>query len=367
MRFPPTITCYSATSVLPLLIDQQWSDMMTYLGVLQQVKKEQISPVFLLYGSESYFIQNLRKHIVKAVVADSEDENLSTYDLEEVPIQEVIADAETYPFFGERKLIIATNPVFLKAKPDKLAFEHDLEAFYRYLNEPVDYSVLVLIAPYEKIDERKKISKSLKKSAVVAACNPIKDHELNKWIKDLAGNLKITIAQDAYEIFEAELASNLYLLQNELTKLAMYVGEGGTVTKEIAEDLIAPTANSSSLRLVDAVIERNLQKAITIYKDLEKMKEEPIALIGLLAFQFRMIFRVKLLRQKGYSQFQMQKQIGAHPYVIKIALSREKQFSTQKLEYIMNQLTNADAVMKQGKMEKGLAFELLLYDLIQSA
>src|SRR5699024_1249058 len=94
------------------------------------------------------------------------------------------------------------------------------------------------------------------------------------------------------------------------------------------------------------------------------MKEEPIALIGLLAFKFRMIFRVKLLRQKGYSQFQMQKQIGGHPYVIKIALSREKQFTVQKLKYIMDQLAVADARMKQGEMEKDLAIELLLYALI---
>ena|SRR5690625_93576 len=339
---------------------------MSYLEVLQQIKKKQIAPVFLLYGSESFFIQNLKKHIVQAVVGSNDDENLITYDLEEVPIQEVVADAETYPFFGEKKLIFATNPVFLKAKPDKLPFEHDLEALQRYLNEPVDYSVLVFIAPYEKIDERKKISKLLKKNAVTAACNPVKEYELNKWIKDLADNLKISITPDAYDVMEAELTSDLYLLQNELTKLAMYVGDGGTVTKEIAEDLIAPTANSSSLRLVDAVIERNLHKAIMIYKDLEKMKEEPIALIGLLAYQFRMIFRVKLLRQKGYSQFQMQKQIGAHPYVIKIALNREKQFSIQKLEYIMDQLTNTDATMKQGRMEKDLAFELLLHAIIQN-
>ncbi|WP_029266829.1 DNA polymerase III subunit delta [Virgibacillus alimentarius] len=338
---------------------------MSYLEVFKQVKNKEISPIFLLYGSETYFIQNLKKHISNTVIGHKENENLSTYDLEEVPIQEVISDVETYPFFGDRKLIIASNPVFLKAKPDKLPFEHDLDALQQYVNNPVDYSVLILTAPYEKIDERKKISKFLRKKAAVVECNPLKDHELNKWITNIANSLKITINHDVYEIFDAELASDLNLMQNELNKLAMYVGEGGTVTKEIAEDLIAPTANSTSLRLVDAVIERNLHKAITIFKDLEKMKEEPIALIALLAFQFRMIFRVKLLKQKGYSQFQMQKQIGAHPYVIKIALSREKQFSKRKLEHIMDQLADADSAMKRGQMEKDLVFELLLYELVK--
>lgn len=156
-------------------------------------------------------------------------------------------------------------------------------------------------------------------------------------------------------------------MESELKKFSTFVGEGGLVTKEVVENLISHTSNISSLRLVDAVIDRNLHKAISIFKDLEKMNEEPIALIGLLAFQFRTILRVKLLKQKGYTQFQMQKQLGAHPYVIKIALSREKQFSVQKLESIIDKLANTDAVMKQGNMDKQLSFELLLYDLINVA
>lgn len=366
MHFPPAITCYLRVAVLPLFYLNNGVNKMSYLDVLQKVQQKQISSVFLLYGSESYFIQNLKKHIINNTTDGDEDENLSVYDLEEVPIQEVIADAETFPFFGERKLIIAENPTFLKGKPDKLPFEHDLDELQRYVMDPADYSVLLFIAPYEKLDERKKISKLLKKHASVAECNPVKEQEVNKWIKKLADNLDIYIDKDAYEIIEAELGTDLYLLQNELTKLATYVGENGTVTNEIAEQLIAPTANSSSLKLVDAVIARDLHKAIAIYKDLEKKKEEPIALIGLLAFQFRMIFRTKLLRQKGYSQLQIQKQIGGHPYVIKIALNREKQFTVRKLKYIMEQLAVADSRMKQGKMEKDLAFEFLLYELIQS-
>lgn len=337
---------------------------MSYMEVMQSVKKNQIVPAYLIYGSEAYFIQNLKEQISKQILTKDKD-NLSTYDLEETSIQEVIADVETYPFFGDKKLVIATNPVFLKAKPDKLTFEHDLIALEQYLTSPVDYSIFVIIAAYEKIDERKKVSKLLKKNTKVAICNPIKEYELTKWINSLAENLKISIADNAYDIFETELSTNLHLLESELTKLATYVGEGGTITREIAEDLIAHTSNSSSLRLVDAVIDRNLHKAIEIYKDLEKMKEEPIALIGLLAFQFRIILRVKLLKLKGYSQSQMQKQLGAHPYVIKIALQRERQFSVEKLQHIMDMMTNADATMKQGGMEKGLTFELLLYDLIQ--
>lgn len=336
---------------------------MSYLDIAQKIKKNQLASIYLLYGTESFFIQDIKKQITNAILPDGDIENLSTYDLDETPIQEVISDAETYPLFGERKLIIAHNPSFLKAKPNKIPFDHDLDHLQKYLENPVDYSTVVFIAEYEKIDERKKVTKAVKKNASVVNCDPVKEHELAKWIKTIAKEYQITIEPDAYDVIEGELEANLHLLQNEMMKFALYVGEGGRVTKNDAELLISHTMNSSSLRLVDAVIDGDLRKAISIYRDLLKMKEEPIAMVALLAYQFRTLLRVKLLKQKGYSQAQMQKQLGIHPFVVKIALSREHKFTIEQLSIFIDKLTNADANMKQGKMEKELVFDLLLYDL----
>jgi DNA polymerase-3 subunit delta len=337
---------------------------MSFSEVMKQIKKKQILPVYLVYGSESYFIQQFRTAITEAVLGEDKDD-LTVYDLEETPVQEVIRDAETFPFFGDNKLIIAMNPVFLKAKPDSLDFEHDLAVLEAYLDNPADYSTLVFIAPYEKIDERKKICKQLKKKSSVVPCKSVKEYETGGWLNEMSSRHNINIDQEARELMETELSTNLHLLENEIGKLAAFAGENGTITKETAESLLSRTPESSSLRLVDAVIDRDLHKAISIYKDLEKMREEPIALVALLAFQFRMLLQVKLLKQKGVTQFDMQKQLRAHPYVIKIALKRERQFTVENLKRIMDTLANTDAQMKQGAMEKGLAFEFLLYDLIQ--
>lgn len=337
---------------------------MDYFTALKEIKQKKIQPIYLLYGTESYFIQNIVNHIKKQI-AETDDQNVSMFDLEETPIEEVITDVETYPFFSETKLVIANHPIFLKAQPDKLPFEHKITALETYIKQPVDYTTLILIAPYEKLDERKKIVKQLKKEVTFVECNAIKEYEITKWIENLSKNLNIQIDSDAYSVIERESSTNLFLLQNEIEKMAMYVGANGVVTKQIAEELISKNLNSSAIRLIDAVIEQDLKKALAIYHDLVKMKEEPIAFIGLLAFQFRMLLRVKLLKNKGYGQQQLQKQIQAHPYVIKMALQREKRFGINQLKHIMIALADADAKMKQGTMEKNLTFELLLYQLIQ--
>lgn len=338
---------------------------MSYFEVLKEIKKNKIAPLYLLHGTETKLAENIKKQVIeKTLTTEDRDTSLSTYDLEETSIQEVIEDAETYPFFGEKKIIIAHNPSFLKARPDKSAVEHNLDVFQNYINEPAPYTVLILIAPYEKLDERKKIIKSFKKTGKLVACQPVKEWEINKWVEDMALGLKVETDPGVVDLIVEETGTDLQMLQNELEKMAIYIGENGRITRAVAEELISHQSNTSGLKLVDAVMEKNLQKAITIYKDLEKLKEEPVALVALLSSQFRTILHAKLLRQKGYSQQQMAQQLRVHPYVIKMSLQRERNFSLQELESIMSSITETDGVIKQGKMEKSLAFEMLLYELI---
>ncbi|HEY4602695.1 MAG TPA: DNA polymerase III subunit delta [Cerasibacillus sp.] len=335
---------------------------MTYLNLSRRLKKNDIPLVSLVYGEETFFIQRLKDLFIKQVNTDSE--NIMTYDLTETPIQDVLADAMTYPFFEGKKLIFATNPIFLQTKAKKLPFEHQLTVLEDYLQAPPDYSIVVFIHTAEKIDSRKKITKQLKQKAEIAVCETIKPHEAEKWVITMAEDLHVTIEREAIYLLDPDLLINLQLLQSEISKLALYVGEGGVITKEIVEKLVSHTPTSSALRLVDAVMIADLYKAIAIYHDLLKQKEDQIALIGLLAYQFRMILRVKLLKQKGYSQGQIQKSLGVHPYVVKIAHERERQFSIKRLKYIINQLAETDALLKQGKMDKNIAFELLLHNLM---
>jgi DNA polymerase III subunit delta len=332
---------------------------MSYTDALKAIKKKDFSPIYLLYGTESYFMQDIKEKIEKQF-ALSDGTNVSVYDLEETPIQEVIADAEEYPFFSDHKLIVAHHPFFLKAKPDKSAVDHRLESLEQYAQTPAEWTTLVLLAPYEKVDERKKIIKTIKKTGQAVACMPVKEWDLSDWIVTLCKENNILLEDAVTDLLIQESGSDLSMLRSEIEKLALYAGEGAKVTIEMAEPLVSHQQTSSGLKLVDALMAGNLAKAIYIYHDLLKLKEEPIALIALLASQFRTILHVKLLKQKGYNQAKMAEVIKGHPFVIKLALKREAHFSEEELKHILLRAAETDADLKQGRMEKNLAFELLL-------
>src|SRR5690625_2066915 len=188
---------------------------MSFQAKLKQIRKKQFPEVILLYGNEPYFIQTYKKTLMETIVGD-DLENISTYDLEETPIEEVITDVETYPFFGGNKLVIATNPVFLTTERMKLPFTHELDALETYIHHPVDYSILVFILENRTIDKRRKITKQLLKKALVFDCHAIKDAEKSDWIEKIAQQFDLTIDPDARELLDSKLPNQLQMIENEL-------------------------------------------------------------------------------------------------------------------------------------------------------
>ncbi|MGP4042383.1 DNA polymerase III subunit delta [Gracilibacillus sp. D59] len=338
---------------------------MSYLACIEEMKKGKIEPVYYFYGTETYMIEALKQSLISNGMAqDEQDTNLSIYDLEEMPIQEVVTDAETFPFLGERKIIIATNADFLRAKTVKTEIEHQPQVLIDYIQNPAPYSVLVMIAPYEKVDERKKVVKQLKKAAKTVACEPLKEWNMQEVIGTIAKEHGVSISEEVMTYFINEIGTNLMIIHSEMEKLALYVGEGNEIRLEDAELLLSSQENSSALKLMDAIMANDLAKAMDITKDLEKMNEDPIALIALVASQFRTLLHVKLLKQKGYTQQQMASQLKIHPYVAKLSIQRQNKFQVKELKEAIDLLTETDAQIKSGRMDKSLAFELLLYRLI---
>lgn len=339
---------------------------MSYFKTIKSINSGTIAPVYLLFGQERYLIQTITQSIITKKLAD-DSENLSTYDLMETPLVDVITDAETFPFFGDHKVIIANQAVFLQARPPKLSIEHELHTLEQYVERPSPTTTLIVVAPFESIDGRKKITRTLRKHAEVVECHPIKEYELNDWIKRLATHLNISITPDAIDLLSVNLSTNLNMIQNELIKCSQYIADGETVTKSIVMKLLAHAPVSSAVELVDAVIERNLLKAMNIFEDLKLNNEDLIGLIALLAYQFRRILQVKLYKQKGYTEYQLREKLGVHPYVVKVAYERERRFSMQQLRDIINHLTNCDTKIKRGEMSDQLAFEQLLYRLTKAS
>jgi DNA polymerase III subunit delta len=334
------------------------------LDIWKKIKKKNIEPVYLLFGTESFLINETKQLLIKNVLNEEEiDFNFSSYDLEETPIEAAIEDAETFPFMGERRLIILQNPVFLTSEKQKGKVEHNLSRLETYLAEPAPYSVIVFTAPYEKLDERKKITKELKRKAAVGEAKRLAEPELKSWIRERANTNGAEIEDPAVELMLTLVGTNLFMLASEVDKVTLYAGEDSKIDSTMVDKLVARSLEQNIFTLIEKIVHRNIEEALRIYYDLLKQNEEPIKILALMAGQFRLIYQVKELGRKGYGQQQMAGFLKVHPYRVKLAAGQARYFSDEELSNIIKMIADADYQMKTGGMKKELLVEMILFNL----
>ena len=331
------------------------------LDIWKSIKRGQFAPVYLLYGTEAYLLNETKQLLIDhALQEDEMDFNFSQFDLEETSIETALEDAETLPFMGERRLVFMQNPFFLTAEKTKSKVEHNVKRLEAYLADPVPYSIVVLTAPYAKLDERKKITKELKRKAEVIEAKKLGEHELRGWINERAAVSGTQMDADAVDLLIELAGTNLMMLTNELDKMVLYTDDSKRITAEVVEKLVAKSLEQNIFTLVDDVLQRNMQSALSIYHELLRQNEEPIKILSVMAGQIRLMYQVKELSRQGYSQQKIAGHLKIHPYRVKLALEKTGKFQERELLSIMNDLAETDYKMKTGQIDKAVALELLL-------
>ncbi|TAA68330.1 DNA polymerase III subunit delta [Planococcus salinarum] len=330
-------------------------------SIWKSIRSGQIAPVYLLIGTESYFIEKTLD-LLKSSLAKAEELELTFFDLDEVPVDHVIDEADTFPFFSERKLIIAKNASFLKAaERGKEKINHDLKLLESWLENPPSASVTIFVAPYEKLDERKKIVKSMKQHAVVVEAKSLQANDLESWLSQEAKSFGKDISRGAVRKLIEMAGTNLTLLSSEVEKMSLYLGAEGGITEELVEGMTSRTLEQDAFKMLQAYLDGNISTALSVYYDLLRQKEEPVALAALLASQIRFMVHVYYLQKKGYHAQQISKQLKAHPYRVKLLVEKRQPFSEQRLLEVLGDLAEIDLQLKtvSGNRERVLEFFLM--------
>ncbi|BCB04892.1 DNA polymerase III subunit delta [Bacillus sp. KH172YL63] len=334
------------------------------IDIWKKIEKSQFASIYVVYGNESFIINETKQRIVTNAISEEEmDFNFSSYDLEETPVEVAMEDAETFPFMGEKRVVILQNPVFLTAEKTKEKVEHNIKRFEQYIQSPAPYTILVITANYEKLDERKKITKLLKKTAEVVEAKKLNEQELKAWVRERAAGNSVQIDENAVELLLTLAGTNLMMLTQELDKLSLYASDTNHIDVEVVEKLTARSLEQNIFTLVDKVVHRRIDEALRIYYDLLKQNEEPLKVLAILAGQFRLIYGVKELSRRGYGQQKIASTLKVHPFRVKLAAGQAKHFSDKQLGYIIELLSQGDYEIKTGKIKKELMIEMFLFKL----
>ncbi|RJE89853.1 DNA polymerase III subunit delta [Paenibacillus sp. 1011MAR3C5] len=332
---------------------------------VKEIKSGKFKPVYVLYGKDRYRMEQFIGALTNAMFQNDEREmGVMKYDTSETPLEEAVIEAESPPFFLERKLVLVRDASVMAAGGKENAkLEHRPESLLRYIEFPLETSVIVFAVYADKLDERRKLVKTLKDRKALIAFPELDTPELMRWIMRRASEQHRQLTEGAAELLLSRVGVNMGQLAQEVDKLCLHAGNGGVIEKETAAMLTAATVEEDVFALVDAIAELRISKAIELYRQLLVRREEPIKIAALIARQLRIMLQIKELEQHHYSPQQMAGQLGLHPYAVKLAADKSRKFKTATLGRLLSSLADLDYGMKTGAIDKTFGLEMYLLSL----
>lgn len=250
-----------------------------------------IDPLYLLVGCEGYLRDIAARRIADATLTGTllREFNESTFSLMTDSAMAAIAAAEQMPMMSERRVIRIKD--FAKLR------ETDEEIIIRYLNRPLDSTVLIFIA--DDLDKRKKLTKTLLTICTLVEFPALKDAEAKTWARTRLKELKTTADDRVLTDIVRLVGTNLQTLSSELDKLAAAAMETGQITTELVDQLIDRSRELSNFDLGDQLIAGDRRRALETLHRLLEDDVAPVMLVGLIAGNYHRLALAKELLKRG--------------------------------------------------------------------
>ncbi|OUM96004.1 MAG: DNA polymerase III subunit delta [Thermobacillus sp. ZCTH02-B1] len=321
-------------------------------------------PVYAVFGRDRYRMREFVAFAADKLLGEEEKElGLFRFDTSETPVEAAIEEAEAMPFFVSRKLVVVRDETVLASGGGKEGrLQHNVDRLVAYLRKPCETSVLLFVVHSDKLDERRKAVRLLKEMDAVIEFAELEGRDLVRWVMRRVTQQGRSIGEETAEALIRRAGTNLQTLAAETDKLCLYAGPGGTILREHVEALTEPVLEEDVFALVDALMEGDAVRAVSLYRQLLERKEEPIRIAALIASQLRIMLQVKELAARSWPVRQIAAELGLHPYRVRLAAEKARFWSEAHLAGRLREIAELDYRMKTGQVDKAIGLELYLLE-----
>lgn len=220
---------------------------------MKSLVARQFSPVYVLMGDESYFIDKICDYLAENVLKPEErDFNQNVIFGADVTSSQVVDLCKGYPMMAERRVVILKEAQNLR----------NLEPLERYFENPVKTTVFVMCYKNGSIDRRKKLLPRAEQAGVVFESKKLYDRQLPAFIEKYLKMGKATIEPKAVQMVADHVGTDLHRLASELDKLLISLPEKDRrVTPDVVEREIGVSKDFNAFELRNAIVNRDVFKA----------------------------------------------------------------------------------------------------------
>jgi DNA polymerase III subunit delta len=257
---------------------------------LVQHLQDPVAPVYLICGDEPLLAQEAADAIRSAARSQGFEEREVFHADGHFDWQHLLAEANSPSLFAARKILeVRIN----SGKPG----DKGSKALVEYCASPSPDNLMLVITP--KLDAsalRSKWASALDKCGVLIQVWPVKAHEMPRWIRGRLQQSGIRASGTAIEILADRVEGNLLAAKQEIEKLAL-LAPGGEVDAETMSTVVADSARYNIFDLIDRILSGDGQIAARMLRGLRDEGAEPLAILGILTRELRLLIQAAEARQ----------------------------------------------------------------------
>lgn len=300
------------------------------------------NPNTLVLGQDDF----LNDYLIRSYVTDEKFKGLDhiTVDCESDGLDELAASLTESSLFSSQKIITVKNPFFLTAKVAKKYKKQldKLQNIFSHIQEIDD--VVVIEASYEKIDRRKKLTKTILANFNVVEPQ-IKPYEVVATTKAIIKADGYTISQSALQLLVERSDQVIDTILSNYNKLKIIADDKKITEKSVAQNIDLSLAQNV-FSILDSALKGDYGIAMTRLEDQLREGSNPIQLIAVFENQLELLLVVKVLAKRGRTETQIVKELGVHPYRVKLAM--QNKISISKLKELLKGAIELDYKYKNG-------------------
>lgn len=308
-----------------------------------------LKKVYLLYGEETYLKTLYKNKLKNAVIPEGDTMNLSVYEGKNIDVKEVISQAETMPFFADRRLILIENSGFFKTASQELA---------EYLSGMPQETCMVFVE--NEVDRRGKLYKAVKNAGRAVELKRQDERTLMNWVLSTLRKEKKNITSATMELFLTHTGNDMEYIQKELEKLLCYTMGRDVITSEDVEQICTVRTENKIFDMIHAIAEKKQKKALDLYYDLLALKEPPMRILYLITRQFNLLMQVKQMQAQGFDQNSIAEKLKMQSFIVRNYLRQARSFQIEELKTAVRDCVDAEESVKTGRMNDVMSVELLI-------
>lgn len=313
----------------------------------EQLKKKTVAPVYVLYGAETYLRDLAARTIANLTFGEGDfrDFNDTEFSLVETDaVQNALAAAEQLPMMAKKRVVRVTDiRVSAAGARDTLKEEHE-GPLLNYLTRPSENTVLILVA--DELNGTRRISKILKENAVAVEFTALADGDLAKWARDKIRDTGSDIDERTLQLLIALVGPDVRRLTIEVQKLSTAALPARLITAELVETLVIHSRELSNFDLTDYLIAGRRAKALETLKKVLDDGAEPLALLGLIASNYRRLLAAKCLMAAGADRSEVTAAVKMKYQLLEAFLSAARRADERKLASDIQRIADADLAIK---------------------